>query len=78
MTTPERPSSGPDDAPEGLVLGSAKSGPDDVASGGAAPGPASGAAGPTWPPAETEPDAHRRRGSALRGLLDRLRPGRRG
>jgi hypothetical protein len=66
MTTPDHPSSGPDDPPEGGVLGSAKA------------TPSSGAAGPTWPPAETEPDAHRRRGSALRGLLDRLRPGRRG
>jgi hypothetical protein len=78
VTTPEHESSGPTDPPEGGVLGSATSGPDDLASGGAAPGPAGGAAGPTWPPAETEPDPHRRRGSALRGLLDRLRPGRRG
>jgi hypothetical protein len=78
VTTPEQSSTGPDEPPEGGVLGSAKSSPDDVASGGAAPGAAGGAAGPTWPPAETEPDARRRRGSALRGLLDRLLPGRRG
>jgi hypothetical protein len=78
VTTPEHPSTGPEDRPEGGVLGSAKSSPDDVASGGAGPGPAGGAAGPTWPPAETEPDAHRHGGSALRGLLGRLLPGRRG
>jgi hypothetical protein len=78
VTTPEHPSTGPQDPPEGGVLGSAKSAPEDVASGGAAPGPASGAAGPTWPPAETEPDAHRHGGSALRGLLARLLPNRRG
>ena len=39
-------------------LGSATAPADDVASGGAPDGPASGQAGPSWPPAETEPDAH--------------------
>lgn len=40
-------------------LGSATAPADDVESGGAEPGPAGGAAGPSYPPAETEPDAHR-------------------
>jgi hypothetical protein len=40
-------------------LGSAVAPADDEDSGGAAPGPAGGAAGPSYPPAETEPDAHR-------------------
>ena len=39
-------------------LGSATAPADDPASGGAPDGPASGQAGPSWPPAETEPDAH--------------------
>jgi hypothetical protein len=43
----------------GEVLGSATAPADDADSGGAEPGPASGAAGPSWPPAGTEPDAHR-------------------
>jgi hypothetical protein len=41
-------------------LGSDVAPGDDPESGGAEPGPASGIAGPSYPPAETEPDAHRR------------------
>jgi hypothetical protein len=65
VTRPEdRPGeAGPDDARahrhHGEVLGSATAPADDADSGGAEPGPASGAAGPSWPPVETEPDAHR-------------------
>lgn len=53
MPEPEEPRSvGP--------LGSSVSEPVDPESQGAADdGPASGAAGPSWPPAETEPAAHR-------------------
>ena len=53
MPEPENPRSvGP--------LGSGASGPVDPESQGAADdGPASGAAGPSYPPAETEPAAHR-------------------
>jgi hypothetical protein len=40
-------------------LGSETAPGDDPDSGGAEPGPASGIAGPSYPPAETEPDAHR-------------------
>lgn len=58
MTTPSSPPDESEPRPETGPLGSAKAPADDVASGGAEPGPASGAAGPTWPPAETEPDAH--------------------
>jgi hypothetical protein len=39
-------------------LGSAVAPADDPDSGGAPDGPASGQAGPSWPPAGTEPDAH--------------------
>ena len=42
---------------DGPVLGEETAPADDAASGGAEPGPASGAAGPSWPPAGTEPDA---------------------
>ena len=55
-TTPSDPDR--DDTPPTGPLGSAKSSPHDVDSGGAPDVPASGAAGPTWPPAGTEPDAH--------------------
>lgn len=41
-------------------LGSATAPGDDPESQGAEPGPADGVAGPAYPPAETEPDAHRR------------------
>jgi hypothetical protein len=40
-------------------LGSAVAPPDDTDSGGAPPGPGSGQAGPSYPPAGTETDAHR-------------------
>ena len=38
-------------------LGSATAAPGDSASQGGEPGPGSGVAGPSYPPAETEPDA---------------------
>jgi len=44
---------------QGQVLGEATAPADDADTDGAGPGPASGAAGPAWPPAESEPDAHR-------------------
>jgi hypothetical protein len=56
------PAEKPDDADrdrEVGPLGSAVAPPDDPESGGASPGPASGAAGPSYPPAGSEPDAHR-------------------
>lgn len=40
-------------------LGGAEAPPADPESQGGAPGPADGVAGPSWPPAETEPDAQR-------------------
>jgi hypothetical protein len=40
-------------------LGGAVAPADDEDSGGAASGPASGQAGPSYPPAGSEPDAHR-------------------
>ncbi|MGY1620329.1 hypothetical protein ACI797_26625 [Geodermatophilus sp. SYSU D00691] len=58
MTTP----TGKDDAeldPDAAPLGSAVAPPDDEDSGGAPSGPASGQAGPSYPPAGSEPDAHR-------------------
>jgi hypothetical protein len=63
MTTPgqePRPEPHPDDEDRSGTgpLGSAEAPADDVASGGAPDGPASGQAGPSWPPAGTEPDAH--------------------
>ena len=58
MTTPK----GKDDAEldsEVGPLGSAVAPAEDEASGGAPSGPASGQAGPSYPPAGSEPDAHR-------------------
>ena len=40
-------------------LGSEVAPPGDPASQGGEPRPGSGVAGPSYPPAETEPDAHR-------------------
>jgi hypothetical protein len=40
-------------------LGADTAPPGDPESQGGEPGPASGIAGPSYPPAETEPDAHR-------------------
>jgi hypothetical protein len=57
VTTPDPDDDDPDRTETG-PLGSATAPADDVASGGAADGPASGQAGPSWPPAGTEPDAH--------------------
>ena len=53
------PDKDPADGTEARPLGSAVAPPDDVDSGGAEPGPGSGQAGPSYPPAGTEPDAHR-------------------
>ena len=39
-------------------LGSEAAPPGDPESQGGEPGPATGVAGPSYPPAETEPDAH--------------------
>jgi hypothetical protein len=48
-----------DDADRGTgPLGSDVAPPGDPASQGGEPGPADGVAGPSYPPAETEPDAH--------------------
>ena len=60
MTTPEEQADAAGEhSSETGPLGSAVAPADDVDSGGAEPRPASGAAGPTYPPAESEPDAHR-------------------
>jgi hypothetical protein len=57
VTTPDRDDDDEDGTAAG-PLGSATAPPDDTDSGGAPDGPASGQAGPSWPPAGTEPDAH--------------------
>ena len=51
----------PDDERETGPLGSAVAPADDPESGGATGEPGSGAAGPSYPPADTEPAAHRDR-----------------
>jgi hypothetical protein len=48
----------PDDERDAQPLGSETAPPGDPESQGGEPGPASGVAGPSYPPAETEPDAH--------------------
>ena len=59
MTTSGRPSDDADPSGEVGPLGSAVAPADDVDSGGAEAGPGSGQAGPSYPPAGSEPDAHR-------------------
>jgi hypothetical protein len=54
MTMPE-----PDEPRDAPPFGSEAAPPGDPDSQGGAPGPADGVAGPSWPPAESEPDAHR-------------------
>jgi hypothetical protein len=54
MTMPE-----PDEPRDAPPFGSEAAPPGDPESQGGTPGPADGVAGPSWPPAETEPDAHR-------------------
>jgi hypothetical protein len=54
VTMPE-----PDEPRNAQPLGSETAPPDDPDSQGGTPGPADGVAGPSWPPAGTEPDAHR-------------------
>jgi hypothetical protein len=56
VTTPQDKDDAEPDSAVG-PLGSAVAPADDEDSGGAAPGPASGAAGPAYPPAGSEPDA---------------------
>ena len=48
----------PDDDRDARPLGSETAPPGDPASQGGEPGPADGIAGPSYPPEETEPDAH--------------------
>jgi hypothetical protein len=59
VTTPAEKSDDAEPSAEVGPLGSAVAPAEDVDSGGAAPGPANGAAGPAYPPAGSEPDAHR-------------------
>ena len=54
MTMPE-----PDGPRDAQPFGSEEASPGDPESQGGTPGPADGVAGPSWPPAETEPDAQR-------------------
>jgi hypothetical protein len=54
MTMPE-----PDEPRAAPPFGSEAAPPGDPDSQGGAPGPADGVAGPSWPPAESEPDAQR-------------------
>jgi hypothetical protein len=58
MTMPDENDAGPDRDAE--PLGAEVAPPADRESQGGEPGPAGGIAGPSYPPAETEPDAHRR------------------
>ncbi|MFW3172235.1 hypothetical protein [Geodermatophilus sp. CPCC 206100] len=53
MTMPE-----PDER-DAQPLGAEEAPPGDPASQGGTEGPASGIAGPSWPPAGSEPDTHR-------------------
>ena len=53
MTMPE-----PDEPRDAQPLGAETAPPGDPESQGGTPGPADGVAGPSWPPAETEPGAH--------------------
>jgi hypothetical protein len=56
MTMPDPDNAGSDR--EAAPLGAEVAPPADPESQGGEPGPASGIAGPSYPPAETEPDAH--------------------
>jgi hypothetical protein len=56
MTMPDPDNAGSDR--EAAPLGAEVAPPADPESQGGGPGPASGIAGPSYPPAETEPDAH--------------------
>ena len=56
MTMPNGDDAGSDRDAE--PLGSETAPPGDPESQGGKPGPESGVAGPSYPPAETEPDAH--------------------
>jgi hypothetical protein len=56
MTMPDEDNAGSDR--EAAPLGAEVAPPADEESQGGEPGPASGIAGPSYPPAETEPDAH--------------------
>ena len=57
MTMPDEDDAGSDR--DAKPLGSEVAPPADPASQGGEEGPASGVAGPSYPPAETEPDARR-------------------
>ncbi len=54
---PDEHSDGPDTRRTAEPLGSEVAPPGDAESHGGSPGPASGIAGPSFPPAETEPNA---------------------
>jgi hypothetical protein len=56
MTMPDEDNAGSDR--EARPLGAETAPPGDPESQGGDPGPGSGVAGPSYPPAETEPDAH--------------------
>jgi hypothetical protein len=56
MTRPDEDDGGSERGAE--PLGSEAAPPGDPASQGGGDGPGSGVAGPSYPPAETEPDAH--------------------
>jgi hypothetical protein len=58
MTMPDEDGAGSDR--HAKPLGAETAAPGDDESQGGEPGPASGIAGPSYPPAGTEPDAHRR------------------
>jgi hypothetical protein len=58
MTMPDADDAGPDRDAE--PLGAEVAPPADPESQGGEAGPAAGIAGPSYPPAETEPDAHHR------------------
>jgi hypothetical protein len=59
VTTPAQDSDDADTSAEVGPLGSAVAPADDPESQAAEPGPGNGAAGPSYPPAGSEPDAHR-------------------
>ena len=61
MTKPDDDDDDADAGPDrdAKPLGAEEAPPADPDSQGGEPGPASGIAGPSYPPAETEPDAHR-------------------
>jgi hypothetical protein len=56
VTMPDEDNAGSDR--HARPIGSEVAPPGDPESQGGEPGPASGVAGPSYPPAETEPDAH--------------------